>query len=177
MVWQDLYESLDPGAGGACTTSIAPRRDSFLMKPAIIMRGETVDLEKHGVRMQIYTGEGARPGSSTSSAASSTSSGPVTSSSCRRKTASPSWGVSVRCSSRSPLGGVRRAAYPGHRGVKRRFPPLTACRRRPGSTRRGRRGSTGSCRSGHARSRAGSDGRRGRIPHGRVCAPSRPGCK
>jgi hypothetical protein len=29
------------------------------MKPAIIRRGETVDLEKYGVRMRVSTGEGA----------------------------------------------------------------------------------------------------------------------
>ncbi|MDV2480847.1 cupin domain-containing protein [Methanoculleus sp. Wushi-C6] len=32
------------------------------MKPAVIRREEAVDLEKHGVRMRVYTGEGAPAG-------------------------------------------------------------------------------------------------------------------
>jgi len=32
------------------------------MKPAVIRREEAVDLEKHGVRMWVYTGEGAPAG-------------------------------------------------------------------------------------------------------------------
>jgi len=34
----------------------------FCMEPAIIRREETVDFEKHGVRMHVYTGEGAPAG-------------------------------------------------------------------------------------------------------------------
>ncbi len=34
---------------------MALRRDSSLMKPAVIRREEGVDLEKHGVRMHVYT--------------------------------------------------------------------------------------------------------------------------
>ena len=38
------------------------RRDSSLMKPAVIRLEEAVELEKHGVRMRVYTTEGAPAG-------------------------------------------------------------------------------------------------------------------
>ncbi|KAF5060627.1 hypothetical protein DSECCO2_323630 [anaerobic digester metagenome] len=50
------------GGGRAYTTFIAPRRDSSLMKPAVIRREEGVNLEKRGVRMRVYTAEGAPAG-------------------------------------------------------------------------------------------------------------------
>ena len=53
---------MDRGGGEVCTTCIAPRRGSSLTKPAVIWREEAVDLEKHGVRMRVYTAEGAPAG-------------------------------------------------------------------------------------------------------------------
>ncbi|MCK9277172.1 MAG: hypothetical protein M0P22_03675 [Methanoculleus sp.] len=47
---------------GRCTTFIAPRRDSSLMKPVVIRREEAASLEKHGIRMRVYAGEGAPAG-------------------------------------------------------------------------------------------------------------------